>query len=218
MTENGGNGEQRRRAVGGPGEKLGRVVGAHRGRPDVHRAVEEHDLDALVPEGRQMGRDGAHGPPPGDADERTRPSPAMNCAAALGDGVEHEPLVGLALVGDDHRLLEVPLPLEPAFERGQARRARHDLDAHDPRFARFRQQAARLPARQAEVLGEVRHGHAEVVVALGDLDHQGFALLARHRAELDVTIRRFQAHAGGFSLCRAASRRDRGARSSVASR
>ena len=64
MAEDRRHRQEGRGAVRRAGEKLGGVVGARRGRTDVHGAVQKHDLDALVPERWKTAGDGAHRPSP----------------------------------------------------------------------------------------------------------------------------------------------------------
>ena len=115
----------------------------------------------------------------------TWPSPAMKRAAACATLSSSKPLVLLvAGLRHDDGLLQAEAALQAGLDVGAARRARHDLDAHDAALAGVGEEAARLPAGEAEFLGEVAHRHVELVIALGDLDHQELALLARKPAKL----------------------------------
>ena len=82
MAEDRRHRQEGRGAVGRAGEKLGGVVGARRGRADVHGAVQKHNLDALVHNGGRRRATALIVRPHETPMSGIGPSEAMNCAAA----------------------------------------------------------------------------------------------------------------------------------------
>ncbi len=86
------------------------------GAADVHGAVEEHDLDALVPERRKAARDGAHRPAPGDADQRHGAERGDELRRRLCDAVERQRLVVVRRLAHHHGFPQAEAPLQAALE------------------------------------------------------------------------------------------------------